>query len=166
MALIIEDGTGRSDAESYVSVADCDTYHVARGNDAWSGDEAAKEAALREATAFIEDRYRGLWRGQRRLKVQRLQWPRHGVVDQDGFTIDHDIVPIEVKDALCEAALRATQGDLTPDLDRGGQIKRQKVDVIETEYRDSAPVGRTYPEIEGKIMCLLDNPFVLEMVRG
>jgi hypothetical protein len=166
VALIVEDGTGRSDAESYASVADCDTYHSNRGNAAWTGDAAAKEAALREATAFLEDKYRGLWRGRRCHETQRLHWPRYGVVDQDGFTIDFDIVPIEVKDALCEAALRAIAGNLTPDLDRGGEIKRQKVDVIETEYKDNAPAGKTYQEIESKVSCLLTNPYQIDVGRA
>lgn len=32
MPLIVEDGTGLPDAEAYISVADADAYHDARGN--------------------------------------------------------------------------------------------------------------------------------------
>jgi hypothetical protein len=166
MALVIEDGSGRADAESYISVSDCDAYHAARGNAAWTGEVAVKEAALREATAFVEDSYRGLWRGVRAKWEQALAWPRFGVIDQDSFHLASNQVPSLVMDAVCEAALRAIQSDLTPDLDRGGRIKRQKVDVIETEYRDDAPVGKTYPEIENKLSCLLVNPYVLQATRG
>lgn len=166
MALVIEDGSGRADAESYVGVSDCDAYHAARGNAAWTGEDDVKEAALREATAFVEDSYRGLWRGVRAKWGQALAWPRFGVVDQDGFQIASDQVPALLKSAVCEAALRAIQADLTPDLDRGGQVKRQKVDVIETEYKDDAPAGRTYPEIENKLSCLLVNPYVMQATRG
>jgi len=166
MALIIEDGNGRADAESYVSAADCDAYHSARNNAAWSGDAADKEAALREATAFVEDSCRGLWRGVRAKWEQALAWPRFGVVDQDGFHIPSDQVPVQVRDAVCEAALRAIQADLCPDLERGGQIKRQKVDVIETEYQEGAPAGKTYPEVERKLCCLLVNPYTIPAVRG
>ena len=35
MALVVEDGTGLPDAESYVSVADCKSYLDARGRTAW-----------------------------------------------------------------------------------------------------------------------------------
>lgn len=166
MALVIEDGNGRADAESYISVADCDAYHLARGNAVWTGEVAVKEAALREATAFVEDCYRGLWRGVRSKWEQALAWPRFDVIDQDGFHLASNQVPALVKDAVCEAALRAIQADLTPDLERGGQIKRQKVDVIETEYKDDAPAGKTYPEIESKLSCLLVNPYVLQATRG
>ena len=38
MALTHEDGTGKADAESYLSVTDADTYHTAHGDPAaWSG---------------------------------------------------------------------------------------------------------------------------------
>ena len=36
MALIVEDGTGLANAESYVSVADATTYHTNYGNTAWT----------------------------------------------------------------------------------------------------------------------------------
>lgn len=166
MALVIEDGSGRSDAETYVSLTDCDAYHAGRGNSAWTGEDAVKEAALREATSFVEDSYRGLWRGVRAKWKQALSWPRFGVVDQDGFNIANDSIPTLLMDAVCEAALRAIQSDLTPDLDRGGEIKRQKVDVIETEYKDGAPPGKVYPEIENKLACLLVNSHLIPTARG
>lgn len=54
MALIVEDGTGLADAESYLSVADADTYHADRNNEAWQDySTAEKEAALRKATQYI-----------------------------------------------------------------------------------------------------------------
>ncbi len=36
MSLIVEDGTGLSTAESYISVADATTYHTDRGNATWN----------------------------------------------------------------------------------------------------------------------------------
>ena len=36
MSLICEDGSGKSDSESYISVAFASTYHTARGNAAWN----------------------------------------------------------------------------------------------------------------------------------
>ena len=36
MAIVTEDGTGKADAESYISVADASTYHAARGNTEWA----------------------------------------------------------------------------------------------------------------------------------
>ena len=36
MAIVCEDGTGLSTAETYITVADATTYHTARGNSAWN----------------------------------------------------------------------------------------------------------------------------------
>jgi hypothetical protein len=36
MSLICEDGSGKSDSESYISVADASTYHTDRGNSEWN----------------------------------------------------------------------------------------------------------------------------------
>jgi hypothetical protein len=46
MALIVEDGTGLANAESYVSVADATTYHANIGNTAW----AVYRQSLRDIT--------------------------------------------------------------------------------------------------------------------
>ena len=54
MALIVEDGSGKLDSESYISVADCTTYCTAHGLTAWTGTDAAKETALRNATSSMK----------------------------------------------------------------------------------------------------------------
>ena len=65
MAIVVEDGTGKSTAESYISVADASTYHTARGNTAWAAltTDALREAALRKATDFMRQVYRSRWQG-------------------------------------------------------------------------------------------------------
>ena len=74
MSLIVEDGTGLRTAESYVSVADADTYHGNMGNVAWAGTVTQKEIALRQATQYIDATY--WFRGQRMNYFQSLRWPR------------------------------------------------------------------------------------------
>lgn len=41
--LIVEDGTGIANADSYVSVAEADAYHVAFGNDLWAAIDPTKK---------------------------------------------------------------------------------------------------------------------------
>jgi hypothetical protein len=43
MPLIVEDRTGKPDANSYASVAQAEAYHTARNNAAWTG--STKRAA-------------------------------------------------------------------------------------------------------------------------
>lgn len=152
MALIVEDGTGRSDAESYVSVAEADTYFSNRGYTLWATLlEAEKEQALRRSTDYIGEVYRLRWNGSRVNGTQALDWPRAFVLRDDyeyaglngsqfiggQFYFPSDEVPKQVKDACCYLAFKASQGDLSPEIDR--RTIREKVDVIEVEYAEYGP---------------------------
>ena len=67
MALIVEDGSIVTGAESYISVADASTYHSNRGNTAWASlsTDAIREQCLRKATDFMRQAYRSRWQGYR-----------------------------------------------------------------------------------------------------
>jgi len=131
MALIVEDGTGKSDAESYISVADADTYHAAQtGTTDWSGATTDnKEMALRRATRYLDSVYRLQWQGQRKLDTQVLDWPRYNVYDADDFDVDCDSLPAKLEQATAEMALLALSEDLLPDLSDPGTVKASKVKV-------------------------------------
>ena len=87
MALTAEDGSIVTGAESLCSVADADAYHSGRGNAAWAAlaTTALKEEALRRATDFMRQRYRGRWQGRIVQKGQPQDWPRYDV-GVDGWT--------------------------------------------------------------------------------
>lgn len=176
MALILESGSGLdATANAYVSVAECDIYHADFGNSAWTGTVAQKEAAIRQATRYLD----GLnWRGARRLPTQPLQWPRvdrePGPVqswtqpilsfplgDRDGFPITG--VPKAVKDACSEAALRALTAMLAPDVER--QIASEVVGPIETVYLPGSTQPR-YPVIERLLQGLITPPGGMSLIRA
>jgi hypothetical protein len=141
----------------YGSVAAADAYHLARANAAWAGDDAAKQAALIRASAYIDGKYQtqsscGRWESlfpgiKTGGRAQSLQWPRTGVSDNEGNAIPADEVPIEIEQATYEAALReiATPGSLSPDYVASDAIKRQKVDVLEIEYQAPADNAGSAP---------------------
>lgn len=153
MALIVEDGSGVAGADSYLSVADADSHHADRGNAGWTGDVAAKEAALRKAADYLGQAYRLRWLGARVDAGQALDWPRTGL---EG--IGSDVVPGEVQRAAAELALVALGADLNPPLARGGRVKREKVGPIESEFEDGAPGRTRYPSIDGMLAPLLARP--------
>jgi hypothetical protein len=107
--------------------------------------DALKEAALRKATDFMRQIYRSKWQGVKVDKEQALDWPRYGVV-VEGYTVDSDIVPTEVKNACAELALRASAGDLLADQSQG--VIREKVGQIEVEYDRSSPQQARYSAID------------------
>lgn len=137
MSIVTEDGTGRADAETFISVADASSYHSDRGNAAWAAlaSDALREQALRRATDYMEQVYSQKWKGARMTDTQALSWPRYDVC-ANGFDVDNDVVPVAVQRACAELALKAAAGELAPDV--GRLAKREKVDVIEVEYESGA----------------------------
>lgn len=109
MALVVEDGTGLANAESYYSVANADTYFsTMRGDSAeyaadWdAATDATKEACLRWATRLIDKLWR--WDGQKSTTTQALKWPRTYVLDDEGDEIDGAVIPNDLKYATAELA--------------------------------------------------------------
>lgn len=136
MSLSTETGIGRSNSDSYASIAMADTRCLALGLAYWQTlDESAKEVALRKATQFMLANYRSRWAGRRVNREQALDWPRYGVC-VDGFELASNVVPVDVVNACIDLALRAASGvELLPDLDVGNnQVKRDKTGPLETEY--------------------------------
>lgn len=137
MSLIVENGTGMATAESYISVADADTYHSNLGNATWAAlTTTVKEQLLRKATNYMVQTYRSAWAGIRKNDTQSLDFPRYLVPKYDNGAMysyyDENSVPKEVKDACCEFALKANTSSLAPDLDR--LTKREKLGTLEVEY--------------------------------
>jgi len=166
MALTVEDGTGKTDADSYLSEADCDTYWTNHGDPTdWSGAATAdKEAALRMATQFLDMEYSGRWRGVRANETQSLDWPRYGVTDDDYYAIDSDAMPQALKDATAEAAYRhitETNG-LMPDISEPGQIKQYTVKVgpimKSTEYTSGKSQTKWFRKIDALLRSLIATP--------
>lgn len=144
MALIVEDGTGKSTADAYVSTANAATYHTDRNNAAWSSlSTAAKEAAIRYATAALDGMY--AWTGTVISSTQALGWPRSGADDDEGRTIDSDVVPTRVVAATCELALLHATAALNSSYERGGAVRREKIGPLEFEYEPGAGAETDLP---------------------
>tara|TARA_R100000687_G_scaffold83707_1_gene89656 strand:+ start:18529 stop:19062 length:534 start_codon:yes stop_codon:yes gene_type:complete len=134
----------------YGTLTDAAVYHDARGNSAWSGYTAEQqEAALTRGSDYLDQRYRerlksGKWvsmfSGSRTDgRSQENEWPRTGATDYEGNEIGSSEVPVEVKNAAYEAALReaATPGSLSPDFTMTEQVTKEKVGPIEVQYADT-----------------------------
>lgn len=156
MSLIVEDGTGKADAESYISVADASAYHTARNNTAWAAlsTDTLREAALRKATEYMVNAYRSRWQGTRKTEDQALCWPRYSVV-VEGYLVDDASVPEIVKRACAELALKASAADLAPDLTQG--VVREQVGPIAVEYDRTSPQATRYAAIEAMLRPFLKS---------
>lgn len=156
--LIVEDGSIVADANSYVTYDYALAYHTLRGNSAWAlGTVLNQQYAIIRATQAIDSIYKGKWKGTpTEYGTQELEWPRNDVV-VNAVELDNDLIPVALKKAVCEAALRelASPSSMTPDLDRGGEIKRVKADVVEVEYMDGANSTTTFTAIDGLLADLV-----------
>lgn len=157
MALVVEDGTGKSDAESYISVTDADTYFSNRGNATWTAlTTAAKEQSLRKAADFMGQLYRERWAGVRVKSAQALDWPRYDVPRRDyGDYYSSTAVPEEVKRACAELAYKASSETLAPDL--GAPVTSKTVGPISITYAAGARQHKVYRAVENLLAPLLKS---------
>ena len=169
MALIVEDGSGLANADSYISVADADTYHLNLGRESsWvDKDDEFKEFSLRRATNYMVQFYRLSWKGNRVLATQKLDWPRQGVV-VDSFEIADDDLPVDIANACAELAFKTigttpSGVDLAPDLKP--KKKRVKVGPIETEFFESATQSVVYRAIGGMLAPYIKSGAGNRLVR-
>ncbi|MFA5387275.1 MAG: DnaT-like ssDNA-binding protein [Candidatus Paceibacterota bacterium] len=165
MTITVEDGTGLSTSESYISVTNASTYHSNRGNAAWAAlaSDTVREQLLRKATDYMVQAYRLRWKGDRVSATQALDWPRSSVC-VDGYSVDSDIVPNEVQTACAELALKASSATLYADQSQG--VVREKIGPIETEYDKNSSQAVQYKAIDSMLRPYLARPAgVAEVIR-
>ncbi len=123
---------------SYIDEAELTAYALLRGV-TLSGDPSV---LLIKAMDYLESQ---LFIGYKTDTAQPLQWPRSEAYI-DGVLIDPDTVPQEVKDAQAVISMSIDAG-YDPLATYGPAVKREKVDVIEIEYKDSASTTDYSPAI-------------------
>lgn len=168
MAFTVEDGTVVSGANSYCLESQFETYCDNRGIVPESGDV---EQALVRGTFYVDAHYRRRFPGTRASgRDQELEWPRSDATDLDGETIDSDIIPVEIRNAVCEAALREleTPGSLSPDLKRGGLISSVTAGSVAVTFAGGAKATTTYQRIDQCLNGLIRTGQVLSgsLTRG
>lgn len=176
MALVVEDGTGKANAESYISVADATTYHADRGNTAWAAlaTDALREQALRNATEYMVQVYRLRWKGFRMTATQALDWPRSFVYLEPVLTGSNEsypqlvsdvIVPTDVSRQCAQLALRASTGTALI-ADAGQTVKKEKVGPLEVEYSEYSPSTIRYPSVDAALAPYLKSNGGVQVIRS
>lgn len=120
ITVTVEDGTGLANANSYVSVAEADAFHVSNFHTAtaWAALTAdQKAAAVITATRILDQQW--IWNGGKASTTQALQWPRVLAPDPDFQTaavypynqtlslsqyLPSNAVPPAIKRATCDFA--------------------------------------------------------------
>lgn len=122
MPITLEDGTGITGANSYVSILEADAYADDLIDNTWASlSDEEKERRLILSSMFLDRRYGRYWLGFKLKSTQGRDWPRYsnydtftinylyqkygvvtdGLVDSDGFSLENQ-VPLRLKHAVIE----------------------------------------------------------------
>lgn len=161
MTIVVEDGTGLANANSYASVAEADTYLTLRGITSWSSlQQAEKEAALVRATDYMPI---FAWQGIRSVNTQALDWPRTYVYVR-GALLPSPAFPTQIKTACIELAWRGASGPLNPDINVGtddtGRMIIKKVERVgpideETTYASRGQMALPVKPVWSAVIALV-----------
>ncbi|MEI7052199.1 DnaT-like ssDNA-binding protein [Pseudomonas koreensis] len=141
MTLIIEDGTGKPDAESYASAEDLAMYAVKFGV-IIPAEVPAQEALLRRAALAMDGM---TWKGRKSNSEQALAWPRRGV------ELDYEIkpdkyLPARIQYGQMALAAEIHTDDVEPIEKRKGAVTLERVEgAVTREYA-------TIPNTSGRLL--------------
>lgn len=132
MAIVVEDGTGLENSNSYISVNDATVYFSVRGITSWSElTQDKQEIALIKATDYLDNAFD--WNGKKKTQEQALKFPRENLVDSDGYKVEG--IPLNLKYAECECAiLIATGTELFQVLETNGAVTSEKIGELAFTY--------------------------------
>ena len=130
MTLIIEDGTGKPDAESYASTADLVLYAVKFGTVIPAG-VPEQEALLRRAALVMDGM---TWKGRKTSSEQALSWPRREV-HLYGENKAANYLPARIQYGQMALAAEIHADDIDPIEKRKGAVTLERVEgAVTREY--------------------------------
>ena len=134
MTLIIEDGTGKPDAESYASAEDLAMYAVKFGTVIPEG-VPAQEALLRRAALAMDGM---TCKGRKTSSEQGLAWPRREVLlDQE--IKPNNYLPARIQYGQMALAAEIHQDDIDPVEKRKGAVLLDRVEGAVTRQYAAIP---------------------------
>lgn len=174
MAFIVEDGTGLTNSNSYVSVTEADDYFADRGNADWaalSNDE--KQQFLIQSAQYMDGEYYSRYIGYQKSESQSMAWPRECARNSVNPNIVYSSasIPESLKQAQLEGAEVARGGSSFYSATEKGLKKiDQSVDVIKDikEYAYPTSGGNTisYTSIETNLRGLIRGTGKVKVIRA
>lgn len=136
MAFIIEDGTGKEDSNSYVTVQEFKDYFLDRGQDFSAIGDSTIQPWLILSTEYCDMNYKYV--GYRSSSKQALDWPRVGAIDKRENIYTSSDIPVYLKNAVCELALAVKQyGTLEYDNVKDRGLKSKSMGPLSVTYNGS-----------------------------
>lgn len=157
--MVVENGIGLTDSNSYVSVDFADNYFSDRNVSEWGElEETAKESALIRATDYIDNIFQ--WYGKKLNPNQSLRFPRSNLVDYEGNEING--IPNCLKQVVCDASLVVSQGtELFQTKEANGDVVSETIGQLSFSYsktnKETVTGSSLYDSINTKLRGLFKD---------
>ncbi len=150
MTVIVEDGTGVANANSYIAEVMLTDWATARGLSL--GTALTPENLIHQSMDYLE----GLdYQGSKTSESQSLSWPRSGVT-VNGVSIADNLIPVQLITSQLQLCYQISQGN-NPLETTGQAVKKEKVDSIEVEYQDGTSSSTELVAVNASLNLLLAN---------
>lgn len=149
---------GATNANAYATLAEANAYHEAHAHgSAWrTALVETRQRALLTATRLIDQHF--VWSGYPTTSAQVLAWPRGGLRDPNGNTLDSGSIPTRVKEATCEFARQLLAEDRTADSEIEAKgLRSLTVGSIAMTF-DGAVRGKVIPDAVWYLLALWGEP--------
>ena len=150
ITLVVENGTGLPDANSYCDLDYAVEYCTMKGYTDWLKlSENQQKIFIIRGTEFVDNFY--TWKGIRHRQSQSMAFPRDDIYDDDRYPVDG--IPDKLKKACIEAAFlnaSSSANTLFSTKDENGKVKKQKVDTLEVEYFNAEQSGLSATDVDYK----------------
>jgi len=158
MTIIVEDGSGIENANSYVSASDVTAYCTAMNYTDWNtpDDSDNVNGCILRAMRFIEA---NSFIGVKTQTTNDLEWPREDAYERNGLLFEDDIIPHKVKNAVCEATYQenVSPWSLQPNIS-AGNMKKEEYGSVSFEYFESQNTQKPiFPSISGILIGLIQS---------
>lgn len=128
MALIVENGLGLENSESYIDLDYLTAYATKRGLDI----TGITEANIIKAMDYFESAYQ--FKGTKLVETQALAFPR--------YINNEAVYPVRVKSAICELTIKSKSAELLADTKQ--KAIRKKIGKMEIEYDPNSKDEKNY----------------------
>jgi len=154
--LIIETGAIIAGANSYITATQAETLLNNVGQTFGDIPTVTIETNLLRACRYLES-FRARYQGTKTDPTQALQWPRTNV-KIDGYAIDNDVIPEDLKLAQALSALVENDGTTLQETNNGQTILSESIaGAISVTYANNGASGNVnnYPMVETYLSALL-----------
>lgn len=171
MALVVEDGTGKSDADSFISLLDARAFADKYGITLPTNDTAA-EVALRQGCQYVELQQK-CFSGSHLTSTQALSWPRTGATNVYSFEYADGYMPPQLGFAQVYAAAEYAAGKDVRASDDGLSVASKEVTgAVAVSYFNNGKTGKSITitksldALAPLMTSCSNNGFEFRVVRG